>query len=242
MVADVLDEQEIARRVCEACVAGLDVDGAAISVQTAAASRRTLWATDWVVVVLEDLQFTLNEGVCVEAATSGLPVIVEDLGREGGRRWPVFAAEVAERTPAQALFALPLRWGAVTIGVLDLYRLRTGGLAAGQWQDLLRAVEVAALLLLGVRTRPRPDSHVVPGAERVDSGYPEGVGEDWMNGGLFRRPEIHQATGMVLAQLGIGPEEALARMRALAYGEQRLLIDVARDVVARRMVFTEEMK
>jgi AmiR/NasT family two-component response regulator len=59
---------------------------------------------------------------------------------------------------------------------------------------------------------------------------------------LFGRPEIHQATGMVLAQLGIGPEEALARMRAYAFAEQRLLIDVAKDLVARRLQFTEEMK
>jgi hypothetical protein len=44
----------------------------------------------------------------------------------------------------------------------------------------------------------------------------------------------------VLAQLGIGPEEASARMRARASREQRLLTGVARDVVARRSVFTEE--
>ena len=44
---------------------------------------------------------------------------------------------------------------------------------------------------------------------------------------------------MVLVQLGISAEEALARLRARAFVEQRLLIDVARDVVARRLVFTE---
>ena len=44
---------------------------------------------------------------------------------------------------------------------------------------------------------------------------------------------------MVLVQLGISAEEALARLRAHAFVEQRLLIDVARDVVARRLVFTD---
>jgi hypothetical protein len=43
------------------------------------------------------------------------------------------------------------------------------------------------------------------------------------------------------AQLGIGAAEALARMRAHAFVEQRLLIDVARDVVLRQLRFTENM-
>lgn len=56
---------------------------------------------------------------------------------------------------------------------------------------------------------------------------------------LGHRAEVHQATGMVLAQLGIGAVEALARVRAHAFGEQRSLLDVAHDVVSRRMRFTE---
>ncbi|MEU7814736.1 GAF and ANTAR domain-containing protein [Pseudonocardia sp. NPDC049154] len=239
LVAHDLDEEQLARRVCEACVEYLDVDGAAISVLTAEASRRTLWATDETALRLEEIQATLNEGACVEAARSGSPVLVGDLTEAAEQvRWPVFASEVAERTPVRALFALPLRWGAVTIGVMDLYRLRTGTFPLGQWQDLLATAEIAGLLLLGVRTRPgngvRGDGN---GALVVDAEH-----DGWLSDGVFGRPEIHQAAGMVLVQLGIGPEEALARMRARAFAEQRLLIDVARDVVERRLVFTEEAR
>ena len=46
---------------------------------------------------------------------------------------------------------------------------------------------------------------------------------------------------MVLAQLGISATDALARLRAHAFVHQRLLIDVARDVVDRRLVFTPDM-
>lgn len=46
---------------------------------------------------------------------------------------------------------------------------------------------------------------------------------------------------MVLGQLGISVTDALARLRAHAFVHQRLLIDVAHDVVERRLVFTEEM-
>jgi hypothetical protein len=40
---------------------------------------------------------------------------------------------------------------------------------------------------------------------------------------------------MVAAQLGIGLGEALVRLRAYAFANDRLLSDVAEDVVARRL-------
>ena len=46
---------------------------------------------------------------------------------------------------------------------------------------------------------------------------------------------------MVIVQLGISATDALARLRAHAFVHRRLLIDVARDVVARRLVFTPDM-
>ena len=51
------------------------------------------------------------------------------------------------------------------------------------------------------------------------------------------RPEIHQATGMLIVQLGVTAAVALSRLRAHAYAHDRLLHDVAADVVARRLRF-----
>ena len=45
---------------------------------------------------------------------------------------------------------------------------------------------------------------------------------------------------MVVAQLQISATIALARLRAHAFVHQRLLIDVCRDVVARRLVFAQD--
>jgi hypothetical protein len=217
-------EHALAEQICRACVAGLGVDGAALSLLTGSSARETLWATDPTAELLEDLQFTLNEGACMEAAVTGAPVSVPDLaaGVEA-LRWPVFAAALAEQAEVGALFALPLQWGAVNLGVLDLYRRSAGGLAPEQWRDALGAVDVATLLLLSARTDP----------------------DDGDDGGLdpatSARAEVHQATGMVLAQLDISAEDALARLRAHAFVEQRLLIDVARDVVSRRLRFSDDM-
>jgi hypothetical protein len=217
-----IDERALAEQICRACVAGLDVDGAAISLLTTTPTRVTLWSSDPVAELLEELQFTLNEGACIEAATTGRPVLVSDLdhGAEAAR-WPVFASAVMEQTPVRALFVLPLQWGALNVGVLDLYRVAPGMLDAAQRRDALSAANAAALMLLTIRTDPGEDA--------------------WLDRAVGTRVEIHQAIGMVLAQLDVSPQVALARMRGYAFARQRLLIDVARDVLARRVQFTDEM-
>jgi hypothetical protein len=54
-------------------VDGLDVDGASISLLTASDARQTRCATDPVAELLEDLQFTFDEGPCMQAAVTGNP-------------------------------------------------------------------------------------------------------------------------------------------------------------------------
>ncbi|MDH4365795.1 MAG: ANTAR domain-containing protein, partial [Acidimicrobiia bacterium] len=48
---------------------------------------------------------------------------------------------------------------------------------------------------------------------------------------------VHQAAGMVSAQLDVSVAQALIRLRGYAFGQGRLLADVARDVVDRRLRF-----
>jgi AmiR/NasT family two-component response regulator len=54
------------------------------------------------------------------------------------------------------------------------------------------------------------------------------------------RREIHQATGMITVQAAVGLAEALLLLQAHAYSSERPLIDVAKDVVARRLRFPPE--
>jgi hypothetical protein len=150
---------------------------------------------------------------------------VPDVTESGSTsRWPVFAGALAERAEVGALFALPLQWGVLNLGVLDLYRVAPGVLAEAQLRDVVAAADTAALMLLGLRTDP---------------GETDG---SWLDQAVGSRAEIHQATGMVLAQLGVSTADALARLRAYAFVHDRLLIDVARDVVARRLRFTEDSR
>ena len=156
------------------------------------------------------------------------PIFISDLHHSTPTaRWPIFAATVAEQTPVAVLFALPLQWGTVNLGVLDLYRITPGGLDDTARRDALAAVDTAALMMLSQRTEPDD---------------PTGAIQDRSGRELGGRVEVAQATGMVLAQLGVSATDALARMRAHAFTKQRLLIDVARDVVDRRLRFTPEQE
>lgn len=231
ITGDSADERVLAERICRACVEGLDIDGASISLLTASVARETLWASDPTASLLEELQFSLGEGPCMQAATTGRAVMVLDLSHScEAARWPAFAAAVAEQTAVQALFVVPLRWGVINLGVLDLYRLTPGALNRDQSRDLIAAANLAALMILELRTDPdNPDG-------QDDSDAP------WLDPTLGSHAEIHQATGMVLAQLDINATDALARLRAHAFSHRRLLLDVAADVVARRLIFTEEMR
>jgi hypothetical protein len=214
----VRDDRALCAHVCLACVAGLDVDGAAISLHTASELRETLYASDPTADLLEELQFTLGEGACMDAARTGRPVLVPDMTATGQTaRWPIYASAVVEQAGVGAIFALPLQWATINLGVLDLYRREPGSLPPAQLRDALGAADMAALMLLGLRT---------------DAGEDQTWDRSWGN-----RVEIHQATGMVVAQLGVGATDAFARLRAYAFAEHRLRGDVARDVVARRLRF-----
>ena len=232
---DGADGRALARRICTACVAGINVDGAAMSLLTGSVHRETLSATDATAATLEDLQFTLGEGACLEAASTGSPVLVSDihdLGRSA--RWPVFAAAVAEQTGVRALFALPLQLGTINIGVLDLYRDTPGPLLGHELRDMVAATDTVLLMMLGSHAHADPDDDpALTNGSRQDRQREEGL---WID-----RAEVHQATGMVLVQLDVPPEDAFARLRAYAFARRRPLSEVARDVVARRLVFTEDM-
>ncbi|GAA3003520.1 GAF and ANTAR domain-containing protein [Actinokineospora diospyrosa] len=56
---------------------------------------------------------------------------------------------------------------------------------------------------------------------------------------VLTSPRIHQATGMVAVQLGTDVSTAFASLRARAFADGRALGDLADDVVARTVRFTE---
>jgi hypothetical protein len=207
--------------VCAAAVATVEVSGAWLSAAAGAEAGHLMQVTDGVSERLAELQLTLGEGPCTDASVSGGPVLASDLGeREAAGRWPVFTP-AARQAGAGAIFAFPLRIGAIRAGIMGLYRERPGPLTAAQLGDALIFADTAILLLL--------DSQARAGS------LPAGPGPGPPLDLTLHRAEIDQATGMLTEQLGVGITEAFVRLRAYAYAHDRRLADVARAIVARRL-------
>jgi hypothetical protein len=136
-------------------------------------------------------------------------------------RWPVFTPAALD-SGAGAVFAMPLQVGAIRVGVLDLYRTRPGPLSPHELADALAFAETAGMLLLDTAAGVQPDTAELAW-QRDDP--------------TAHQAQVHQATGMILVQLGVSAEAAFARLRAYAYAYDRRLGDVARDVVERRLRF-----
>jgi hypothetical protein len=222
------------RRICEACIARLPVSRAAVTMMAGPDRQEPIFSSDAIAAHLDELQFRLGEGPCVEAFTERRPVLIPDLMELTDTRWPIFAA-AARRTPVRAAFVLPLQVGAIGVGVLDLYRDEPGMLDHDELAGALRAADAVLWALLGIRAgdpAPRP-----AGAGRTDNGAdPHG----WLAGSPLDHTSVYQATGMIMVQLDVPAETALSRLRAHAFVHDRSIDDIARDVVARRLRFTAE--
>ncbi len=213
--------QVSAADACTAVVAAVEVTGAWLSAARGVQAGHLLWVSDDVSEQLAELQLTLGEGPSLDVAASGGPVLASDLAdAEYGRRWPAFAL-AALQVGATAIFAFPLRIGAIRAGVLGLYRKQPNPLSTFQLGDALTFANAATLLMLDGQDQAQGDPGAGPG------GQPSGL--------VLHRAEIDQATGMLTEQLGTGIADAFVRMRAYAYAHDLRLIDVARDIVAHRL-------
>jgi hypothetical protein len=218
----------------ELCLAQLPVTGAGITVMADADRQQPLWASDGVAARVDELQFRLGQGPCVDAFTSCSTVMVADLRDTSDTRWPVFAA-AARETPARGIVALPLHVGDTRVGIIDFYRDWPGLLDAADLAAAQRAADAVFWSLLGLHAARSLDGESTPGD--VDGGELDPHG--WLAGRPAEHGEVYQATGMVLAQLGVSAGSALARLRAYAFVHDRPINEVAHDVVARRLRFSE---
>lgn len=194
------------------------VDSSAIAVVLPASSRETVYASNQMASDMEDLSVTLGEGPGVEAL-AGMLTLAGDLSDAQSRaRWPMFASAAVD-AGVHAAFALPLQVGGIHMGAMDLYRAEPGALRQDQVSDALLLADTACALLLD--------------AARFNAGVTGAVPEE----ASLQHPEVHQATGMIIGQLGVSAAIALIRLRAYAYAHDQRLRDVAADVVARRLRF-----
>ncbi|MFF0012678.1 GAF and ANTAR domain-containing protein [Streptomyces sp. NPDC005374] len=218
------DASEIPGRLCVVAVKLLPVVGASVSLRSNGMPVQLSSSSDEA-ARLSEIQATLGDGPCVYAASIGAPVLADDLtnGRDA-RRWPMFARE-ATAAGVQAVYSMPLGNDAVCVGTLDLYRDVPGALEA---RELRTAQLVAGVMTVALMALPRGEEN-----------GPDGD-EPWLSGLATDYDEVYQAVGMIMVQLGVGADEALARLRADAFADNRTAVEVARDVVWHRKRFERD--
>jgi hypothetical protein len=210
------------RRLCRTAVGVLDVSGVSISLMDQAGSVGLAAASDRNSEFVGELTFSLGEGPCLDAVADRRPVLAPDLARGSASRWPGYVSAAGGYGVA-AVFSFPLQVGAARLGALEVYRDQPGSLSASDLTDAFTFAEIATDLLLDGQHRA------------ADGEAPVGL-ETAMESHI----EVHQAQGMVMIQLGVGLAEALSRLRAHAYAQDRRLTEVAGDIVARRLTLERD--
>lgn len=207
------------RRLCEVGAGVTGMTGAGIMLMSDEVPRGSVCSSNAVSQLIEDLQFTLGEGPCIDAYHHDRPVLEPALAEPVQPRWHAFAGPALD-AGARAVFGFPMRVGVVRLGALNLYRDRPGELTDDQHADALVMAEVAAETVLLVQAEAPPDQIATELEVGADFHY-----------------VVHQAAGMVAAQLDVSVGQALVRLRAHAFGSGLPLRQVAENVVARTMRF-----
>jgi hypothetical protein len=206
-----------AARLCDVSVELTGATGAGIMLMTDDVQLGALGATDEVSATIEELQFALGEGPCLDAYFGRRPVSEPDLVAPEQLRWPAFTPAAVE-AGARAIFGFPLQVGVTRLGALDLYRDTPGPMSDEAHADATVMADVAARALIDMQAHA-----------------PAGSLSKAMVDGSNLQLAVHQASGMVSVQLGIPVGDALARLRAFAFADGRALEEVAADVVGRRL-------
>jgi hypothetical protein len=209
------------KRLCQVCAEVTAMGGAGIMLMAADVAQGSLCTSNPMSDLIEQLQYALGEGPCVDAYDQDWPVLEPDLVDPETPRWPAFAP-AALAGGVRAVFGFPLQVGSVRLGALNLCRDQAGPLSDDQHADALVMADIAAQAVL-----------VMQGNERSgELAFELGAGADF-------HYVVHQASGMVAAQLEVSVRDALVRLRAYAFGNDRSLTDVAKEVVDRKLRFDD---
>ena len=226
-VAHALDA--LAGRVGESqqllCISSADVarvDGAGVVLILHGQALGTVCSSAPFVERVEDVQYSLGEGPCVEAFATRAPVLIPDLASAEVNRWSGFR-EGALAVGVRAAFGFPILVGTVCIGALNLYQQRSGALSDDQFADALAVAHVAGRTVL--------DWQSVAG---------EGSLARQLEHLPANRAVVHQATGMISVQAAVTVDDALALLRAYAFSSNRPINQVGADVVAGDLRFGDE--
>jgi hypothetical protein len=203
--------------VCQAITTLLPVSGAAIVLMGNRSTQGIASTTDSLTASIQDLEFTLGEGPGIDAFSQIEAVCIHDLDSVASR-WAFFAP-AASGLGVRSIYSLPLRSGRLAMGTVTLWSDRSGCLDDAQLVDAVLVAELVSEVVLTMQSETASESLAWP-LDLSD-----------------HRIVVHQATGMISAQLNCDIDEALVRLRAHAYAAELPIDEVAKAVIARQLRF-----
>lgn len=211
-LVDDFDVIELLTMLADRCVEVLDVDAAGLMLVSPEGDLRLMASSSEAMRVLELFELQAQEGPCLDCFRTGRPVVNQDLAVVNGR-WPRFAAEALE-AGFHSVDALPMRLRGSVIGALNLFHVATGEM---QEPDVVAAQALADVATIAIlQHRAAREAQLL---------------NEQLQHALTNRVVIEQAKGVVAERQGLNMEQSFAVLRAYARNHNRLLADVAGDVI-----------
>lgn len=199
-------------RLAGYCLELLDTDGAGVMLADADGDLALMASTDEVTRRLELSELADQDGPCLAAYRSGIPVDHPVQDGTAPRR-PAFDRS-AHAAGYRFAHAVPMRRGADVIGVLNLFR-RDSATLSPQGKLLARALaDMATVGLLNWRA---------VGVHRTVAAQ--------IQQAFTTRLIIEQAKGLLAGRLRVSPDQAFHRLRRHARNNNRNLAELAQAVV-----------
>jgi len=215
LVAD-YDVVDLLCTLVDKCASLLDAAAAGIILSAGNSELEVVASTNERSRLVEILQLRAGSGPCVESFTTGRAVAVPDIDAVGAK-WPRFRAGALAQGFV-SMHAVPLRLRTTTIGSLNLFWNRTGGLSEADTQTVQALADVATIGILQERAIRESD-----------------VVRRQLQHALNSRILIEQAKGVLAYTHNIHMGEAFALIRDYARSHSAPLADVAERIVQRKL-------
>lgn len=186
------------------------VDGVTVSLHDDSGGFRTPTTTDDVVYELDQVQYRLDEGPCVQALKKA-----ETVSFRVDKRvpFPRFADAAASKF-ISAVLSTPMSVAGKGIGALNMYSGTVSSFPDEQVETARMFAEQAAVVVA--------NGLAYDNSTTLNSRLQEA---------LLSRDVIGQAKGLIMAQQGCGSEEAFGRLRLQSQRENRKLRTIAEEIV-----------
>ncbi len=155
----------------------------------------------------------------MDACFSDVAIDESDLATNLERRWMAYSP-MASVAGAHAVFAYPVRIGAIRLGALSFYRDVPGPLSASQSADAYLMASVIGRAILSMQAGAPRDTLAAELEREVTFDF-----------------SVHQAAGMIAVQGSMSVGNALVALRAHAFATNASLSELALRVVIREVSF-----